>query len=164
MRWTASLLAVAAVLVAFEGCKKDDGGTPPPSSASGAAAVTSMVHIATPGGPVNVTVEVVSTPKAIEKGLMFREHLDADAGMLFLLGKEQDWPFWMHNTLIPLDMIFIRRDMTVAGVVAKAEPKTDSLRKVGEPSLYVLEVNGGYCAAHGVIANAKVWFEGVEGR
>ena len=50
----------------------------------------------------------------------------------------------MHNTLIPLDMIFIRKSMTIAGIVENAEPKTETLRTVGEPSLYVLEVNGGW--------------------
>jgi uncharacterized membrane protein (UPF0127 family) len=58
-------------------------------------------------------------------------------------------------------MIFIGKDMKVAGIVANAEPKTDTLRKVDAPSLYVLEVNGGYCASHGVVAGAKVTFENV---
>jgi uncharacterized membrane protein (UPF0127 family) len=95
---------------------------------------------------------------------MYREHLPPDDGMLFLLPVIKDWAFWMHNTLIPLDIIFIRPDMTIAGIAANAEPETDTLRQVGEPSAYVLEVNGGYCAAHGVAANQKVRFEDVPPR
>jgi len=67
----------------------------------------------------------------------------------------------MQNTLIPLDMIFIKADYTVAGIVENAEPRTETLRKVGVPSVYVLEVNGGWTAAHHVVAGAKVRFENV---
>jgi hypothetical protein len=119
------------------------------------------VYLGTPKGEVAVNVEVVATEAKIEKGLMFRQHMPLDDGMLFMLGVEKDWTFWMRNTLIPLDMIFIRRDLTVAGIVENAEPKTDTLRKVGETSLYVLEVNGGYTRAHGVVKDAKVRFENV---
>ncbi|MGE5186422.1 MAG: DUF192 domain-containing protein [Acidobacteriota bacterium] len=153
-------LAVLAIACS-SGAKHDDPVTMP---SSGSAQAKAQVHIATDKGPLAVDVEVVSTEADIERGLMFREHLDPDAGMLFLLGHDKDWAFWMHNTLIPLDMIFIRRDMTIAGVVQNAEPKTDTLRKVGEPSLYVLEVNGGYCAAHRVAADQKVWFDNVDPR
>jgi uncharacterized membrane protein (UPF0127 family) len=119
------------------------------------------VHIQVPQGDVAVEVEIVSTSAQIERGLMFREHLPPDQGMLFLMKEERNWPFWMRNTLIPLDMIFIASDMTVAGVVQNAEPRTETLREVGKPSLYVLEVNGGFSAAHKIAEGTKVQFEGV---
>jgi uncharacterized protein len=112
-------------------------------------------------GDAKVTVEVVATEAKIEKGLMYREHLPPDGGMLFLMGTEYDWKFYMRNTLIPLDMIFIGKDMTIAGIVANAEPRTETLRSVGKPSLYVLEVNAGWAAAHKVQAGAKVRFDHV---
>lgn len=118
-----------------------------------------QVIIETPAGPQAVHVEVVYTQPKIERGLMYREHLAPDAGMLFFMGTEYDWAFYMRNTLIPLDMIFITKDMTIAGVVANAEPKTETLRRVHKPSLYVLEVNGGWAAAHQAAAGAKVRFE-----
>ena len=121
----------------------------------------SAVYVAGGKGDVKVDVEVVATEAKIECGLMYREHLPPDAGMLFLMGREYDWAFYMRNTLIPLDMLFIGKDMTVAGVVANAEPRTETLRRVGKPSLYVLEVNGGWAAAHGVTAGAKVRFENI---
>lgn len=131
---------------------------PPPSPP---ASPMPKVHLSAPQGDVAVAVEIVSTPAQIERGLMFREHLPPDQGMLFLMKEEREWPFWMRNTLIPLDMIFIAGDMTVAGVVENAEPRTETLRTVGKPSLYVLEVNGGFSAAHKLTAGAKVQFEGV---
>jgi uncharacterized membrane protein (UPF0127 family) len=65
----------------------------------------------------------------------------------------------MRNTLIPLDMLFIDHAMNVVGIVENAEPLTESLRTVGKPSLYVLEVNGGWAKSHAVTAGAKVRFE-----
>jgi len=160
-------ILLVALVACSSGAKHDDAPattpvSPPPPAQQAKPANQPTVTLDTPRGPVTVDVEVVSTPAKIEKGLMYREHLGLDAGMLFLMGKEKDWTFWMHNTLIPLDMIFITKDMKVAGVVQNAEPKTDTLRMVGAPSLYVLEVNGGYTASHGVIAGAKVKFDNVK--
>ena len=119
------------------------------------------VTFVTPTGDVTVQAEVVATPAAIQQGLMYREHLGPDAGMLFLMGCDKDWSFYMRNTLIPLDMIFITREMTVAGVAANAVPRTETLRSVGKPSLYVLEVNAGWAAKHQVAAGTKVRFDRV---
>jgi uncharacterized membrane protein (UPF0127 family) len=132
------------------------GSTPQPQTPA-----MPKVHLSAPQGDVVVDVEIVSTPAQIERGLMFREHLPPDQGMLFLMTEERNWPFWMHNTLIPLDLIYIARDLTIAGIVENAEPRTDTLRDVGKPSLFVLEVNGGFCAAHKIAAGAKVQFDGV---
>jgi uncharacterized membrane protein (UPF0127 family) len=122
------------------------------------------VYLSTPQGDTAVSVEIVATAAKIERGLMYREHLPPDEGMLFLMSEERTWSFWMRNTLIPLDMIFIAKNMTIAGIVENAEPRTETLREVDTPSLYVLEVNGGYCAAHKLAAGAKVRFEGVAPR
>ena len=125
------------------------------------AAPSAKVYLSTPSGEVAVNVEVVSTEAKIERGLMYREHLPLDAGMLFMMGFEKEWSFWMRNTLIPLDMLFITKDMHVAGIVENAEPKTETLRKVGVPSFYVLEVNGGWTRKNNVVAGATVRFENV---
>jgi len=122
------------------------------------------VYLSTPQGEVAVSVEIVATESAIERGLMFRQHVPPDQGMLFLMNQERPWSFWMRNTLIPLDMIFIAKNLTIAGIVENAEPRTETLREVKAPSLYVLEVNAGYCAAHKVSAGAPVRFEGVPPR
>lgn len=119
------------------------------------------VIVSTAVGDTTVDVEVVATEAAIQRGLMFRQHLPPEAGMLFVMPVEKHWTFWMRNTLIPLDMIFIRGDMTIAGIVEAAEPKTDTLRSVGAPSRYVLEVNAGWARAHSVGTGARVRFENV---
>lgn len=153
-----SCFAFLGLLAACSNSAKRDDDSLPPASPTAPAP---KVYLTTPGGEVPVTVEVVATEPKIEKGLMYREHLPPDAGMLFMMGYERDHAFYMRNTLIPLDMIFIKKDLTVGGIVENAEPRTETLRMVGVPTLYVLEVNGGWSRAHGVIAGAKVRFDGV---
>jgi uncharacterized protein len=166
VRW---LLFIAILGGCSSGNKHDDGPTVPPQPQAHDAPVSATtpmpkVYLSTPQGDLAVTVEIAATSAKIERGLMFREHLPPDDGMLFLMNEERSWPFWMRNTLIPLDMIFITKDLTIAGIVENAEPRTETLRQVEAPSLYVLEVNGGYCAAHKVTTGAKVRFERVPER
>lgn len=132
-------------------------------SGAGTARADQPVVILEPAGhpPAEVTVEIARTPRQIQRGLMYREHMPPDHGMLFLMREERIQSFWMRNTLIPLDMIFIARDMTVAGVVANTEPLTDTPRRVDRPSYYVLEVNAGWAAAHHVAAGTRVRFRNV---
>ena len=120
------------------------------------------VTIHSAGGDRVINAQVAATPEQQERGLMFRRSLAPNEGMIFPYDPPASVSFWMHNTLIPLDMLFITKDMTVAGIVQNAEPKTDTMRTVGATSLYVLEVNGGYTASKGVIAGAKVRFDNVQ--
>ena len=120
------------------------------------AIVTPTISIVTPWGEATVTVEIVTTRAEIERGLMYRDHLPYDAGMLFVMGSDAVWAFWMRNTFIPLDMIFITHNWTVAGVIPNAEPCTETLQSIHKPSSYVLETNGGWAAAHQITAGAKV--------
>lgn len=111
-----------------------------------------------PRAPYTIQVEVASTEEQRQKGLMFREHLAPDAGMLFIFPTERHNSFWMHNTLIPLDMFFIDSEWTVVGIVENAEPLTDTPRGVGRMSQYVLEVNAGFAKQHGYTVGQKVRF------
>jgi hypothetical protein len=92
---------------------------------------------------------------------MRRKHLAPDAGMLFVFDETSDHAFWMLETLIPLDMIFIGEDGRIVGIVERAEPRTTVQRSVGAPSRYVLEVNGGWARANGVRSGDRVRFENV---
>ncbi len=144
-----SLLAAALAL----GCARGKPAAPRPSA---------RVLVETAAGPRHpVDVEVARTPAELQRGLMFRRELAAGAGMLFVFPESDDHSFWMKNTLIPLDMIFISEDGRIAGIVERAEPLTETPRTVGRPSRYVLEVNGGWAAANGVKPGDGVRFEGV---
>ena len=97
-----------------------------------------------------VSVELATTQPQRDHGLMNRTHLDPDAGMLFIFKDDQPRAFWMKNTLIPLDIVFLDADGTVQNV-ARGEPLVEmpgvySLR----PARMVLELNAGWCAEHGL--------------
>ena len=115
-----------------------------------------VIHTA--HGPVTIKVEVADTPDARAHGLMYRRDLAADAGMLFVFAKESDQQFWMKNTPLPLDMVFIGADRRIVGVVADTRPFSTNSLGVSKPSQYVLEVNGGFCAKHGVAAGDVLEF------
>ena len=158
-----ALLVIGLCAACSNTSKRDDAPAMKPQGSGSPAAPADAPRVVfeTPSGEVSVTVEVVATPAKIERGLMYREHLPPDDVMLFLMGYEHDHAFYMRNPLIPLDMIFIQKDLTVAGVVERAEPRTETLRRVGTPSLYVLEVNGGWTAPHKIGPGTKVRFVGV---
>jgi uncharacterized protein len=93
---------------------------------------------------------------------MYREHLDDDAGMLFIFPAVDQLKFWMKHTEIPLDMIFADPAGVVIGIVANATPYSEKPVGPDAPALYVLEVNGGFCARHGVRAGDRMNFVGFE--
>jgi uncharacterized membrane protein (UPF0127 family) len=76
--------------------------------------------------------------------------MDEDRGMLFFLGRREEHTFWMHNTCIPLDMLFIDHDGTIVGILEDVPTLNDDPRTVGRDSTHVLEVNAGWCRRHGV--------------
>ena len=82
--------------------------------------------------------------------------------MLFVFDETSEHSFWMHNTLIPLDLIFLAEDRRVVGVVANAAPQTDTQRTVKKPSRYVVEVSGGEAAAHGIAPGTPTVFVAVD--
>src|SRR3989338_6592114 len=88
-------------------------------------------------------IEFAQTPFQLEQGLMFRKSMPAKSGMLFIFPDEQVRYFWMKNTEIPLDMIFLDSSQKIIGIVYNAKPKTLDLQSVYKPSKYVLEINAG---------------------
>jgi uncharacterized membrane protein (UPF0127 family) len=119
------------------------------------------VVLHTGGGDVPVTVEVAATPAQQSLGLMYRKELGAAAGMLFVFDTTVEHPFWMKNTVLPLDMIYLGEDRKIVGIVKDAVPFTTTSRTVGVPSRYVLEVNAGFSEKHGVKTGDQATFENV---
>jgi uncharacterized protein len=102
------------------------------------------------GGSHRLSVEIADTGALRTRGLMWRSQIPEGTGMLFIFPTEVVQSFWMRNTLVPLDMLFVDRRLRVVGVVQWAEPRTQTQRTVGKPSLYVLEVPGGWASRNGV--------------
>ena len=92
------------------------------------------------------TVEVATTPADQERGLMFRQHLAPDRGMIFPFPRPMVATFWMKDTLIPLDLVFIRADGTIANIAANARPMDLSIISSEGPVSTVLEIAGGRAA------------------
>ena len=125
----------------------DDG------SQTGLVQVPLTIHSAR--GVHRFTVEVAATPGQQQQGLMFRRSLGPDHGMIFPYDPPQPVAFWMRNTLIPLDMIFIRADGRIARI-ATAKPLDETPVPGGEPVAAVLEIAGGRAAELGIAAGDRV--------
>jgi uncharacterized protein len=109
-----------------------------------------------------VEVELARTEEQRSKGLMYRKELGANQGMLFIMPYAENQKFWMKNTLIPLDMIFIGDDLRVVGIAENAQPEDTSIYEVGKAARYVLEVNGGFSARNNIREGNRVRFLGFE--
>jgi uncharacterized membrane protein (UPF0127 family) len=111
--------------------------------------------IASKTGVHRFTVEVAATPEEQETGLMFRKSLAPDRGMIFPYDPPQDVSFWMKNTLIPLDIVFIRADGTIARI-DNAQPMDITPLPAGEPVAVVLEIAGGRAKQLGIKEGDRV--------
>jgi len=113
-------------------------------------------RVAFPDTGASVDAELARTDDENERGLMYRTSMPEDQGMLFYLGDRKVQTFWMHNTCIPLDMIFVDDDGTIVGVVESAPVLDDGVRSVPCPSRFVLEVNAGWTRRHNVRPGQRV--------
>ena len=134
------------------------GETPADSRAQPRLPVGSVEIEAPPRQPLVLKVEVASTPEQRQMGLMFRKQLAPDEGMIFLFETERYNSFWMRNTPLSLDMLFIDSEWTIVGILHNVPPMNDEPRRVTKMSQYVLEVNAGVAAANQLSVGAKVRF------
>jgi uncharacterized membrane protein (UPF0127 family) len=139
--WTA--LAFVILLVASAGAPAQAGEL-------------DSLDIATSTGRHAFQVEIANNDATREHGLMDRRYMAADHGMLFEFDREEPVAFWMKNTYIPLDMIFIAPSGVVTRIAANAEPLSERVIPSGGPCIAVLEVNGGIAASIGLKVGDKV--------
>lgn len=155
-----TILALAAVLTA---CSPGAGGAAPASTQTAAAARHPLSGL--PVIPLTITrgerkltfkVEVAKTRDEQAQGLMFRQAMGADEGMIFPMDPPRGASFWMHNTVLPLDLIFIGPDGRISNIAADARPYDETpLNSVGLVK-GVLELNAGRAAALGIVPGDKV--------
>jgi hypothetical protein len=144
------ILPVASVLLLLAGCLE----APSP--------IGPAVTIGTDAGEVVVDVEVADEPAEWARGLMGRDRLGPNAGMLFIFPDEQSRSFWMKDTRIPLDILYISADWTVVDVQAMTPCTADPCPGYPSrrPAMYALEVNAGFAAAKGVKEGDRTRFSG----
>ncbi len=128
-------------------------GCPPDPEGPSMAATLAVVFPEAAGAKVDA--EIARSEHDVTRGLMYRTEMPADHGMLFQLPRREEQIFWMRNTCLSLDMLFLDEDGTVVGVLERVPILNEAPRTVRKPSRYVLEVNAGWAAAHGVRAGMR---------
>lgn len=143
LRAAAALLVAGFVMIAML-------GTPAQAAGNG------TLEIVSASGVHAFTVELATNDAERERGLMYRKSLAQGHGMLFDFMQDQPVSFWMHNTYVPLDMIFIRSDGRIAHIAENAEPMSDKLIPSVYPVRAVLEVIAGTVRELGIRDGDKV--------
>lgn len=125
-------------------------------SAAFADCVPGKVYLRGDWGKAGFAVEVVDTDRTRAKGLMNREYLPRFSGMLFVYEEPHRARFWMKNTLIPLDMLFIDSLGVITNIHEMAKPLSEAVIDGGEGVLAVLEINGGLANTLGIAAGSHI--------
>ncbi|AXK80298.1 DUF192 domain-containing protein [Pseudolabrys taiwanensis] len=126
------------------------------ATAPARSAERDTVEIATKSGVHAFSVELAATEAEREKGLMYRKSLPEGQGMLFDFHRDQEVGFWMKNTYIPLDMIFIRGDGRILRIAENTEPLSEKIVPSNGPVRAVLEVIGGTARKLGIAPGDRV--------
>lgn len=128
----------------------------PPATAADTFQRSSLTVETASGGRFRFDVELAFTPAQQAQGLMFRDKMAPDAGMLFVYDRPQPAAFWMKNTLIPLDMLFIAEDGRIVNIHGRAVPHSEEAIRSAGPVKAILEINGGMSARLGIRPGDRV--------
>ncbi|MFZ3077307.1 MAG: DUF192 domain-containing protein [Candidatus Aenigmatarchaeota archaeon] len=126
--------------------------------AIGSMSSAKNVSVKFPNSGVSLKAEVADTPYMLGRGLMFRQKMFLDSGMLFVFSQQQILKFWMKNTLMPLDMIFISENFTIVNIVEDAKPCTSNCEIYSSiaPAKYTVEANAGFVRNNGIKVGDEV--------
>ena len=105
-----------------------------------------------------IDIEIADTDQKTMQGLMYRSSMPQNAGMLFLMPREEVQGFWMRNTYIPLDMIFVNSHKEIVTIHPNTTPMLESSYISTAPALYVVEVNGGFCNKNNIKVGDTIEF------
>ena len=105
-----------------------------------------------------IEIEVADDDQKRARGLMYRKSIPENGGMLFRHEMEQIQSFWMKNTYIPLDIIFVNNEKTIVTIHHNTRPMKEWSYASTEPAIYVVEVNAGYCARHNISEGDRIDF------
>jgi uncharacterized membrane protein (UPF0127 family) len=152
------VLAAALLAAPLVACRTEPTAQAATTAESGLSVLP--LEIRSAGKVHRFTVEVAKTEEEQEQGLMYRQSLAPDRGMLFPFSPPRPASFWMKNTFIPLDMIFVRADGTIARIADNTVPQSLDPVQVGEPVVAVLELAGGRAAELGIGDSDKVSWPG----
>jgi len=103
-----------------------------------------------------IEIEIADDSLQRETGLMFRDKMGQNQGMLFIFDSEEPQSFWMHNTVLPLDIMYVNSKMEIVSIAKNAKPYDDKSLPSVKPAQYVVEVNAGYCDKVGIKEGDKI--------
>jgi len=103
-----------------------------------------------------IDIEIADTPEKRQTGLMYRVRMKENRGMLFIFDREEPQSFWMRNTEISLDIIFVNSDLEIVKIHHNTKPFSDSSLPSIRPAKFVVEVNAGYCEKFGISEGNKI--------
>lgn len=138
-----------------QGVEKTQEAYEPPFTQEGAGA---FISASTGDTLRKYRVEIAEHPDEVQYGMMYRKHMDEDMAMVFLMGEETQQSFWMHNTYVSLDIVFVNRKGNVVSIQENCTPLTDTPRPSEGPANIVVEVPGGTAQRIGLKAGDRwVW-------
>jgi uncharacterized membrane protein (UPF0127 family) len=159
MRWTLPIF-MAALVAGATACSARAPAAAPAAAVAARHAVSGLdvipLTISQNGKVHRFRVEVARTPEQQEKGLMFRTAMGPDEGMIFPSDPVGERSFWMKNTVISLDIVFIGPDHMISNIAANAVPYSETPIPSDGPAIAVLELNGGRAAQLGFTRGARV--------
>ena len=107
---------------------------------------------------VKINIEIADNDAEREMGLMNRSFMNNSQGMLFIFDVETPQAFWMRNTIIPLDILYVNSNKEIVSIAENTEPFSEKSIPSGRPAIYVVEVNGGFCDQYGITAGYKITY------
>lgn len=107
---------------------------------------------------ISIDIEIAESPAEQQQGLMYRSFMRNDNGMLFIFERDEPRAFWMHNTIIPLDIIYVNSKMEIVSIAQDTQPYSDESIRSNGPAMYVIEVNSGFSVQYGLKPGVKVQY------
>ncbi len=144
--------------VGLSACRKKDSESLPQTQTGTEFRQDALLTVSAPNGTLKATyeVEIAATPKTNMQGLMYRESMAENRGMLFDPQGLSDTSFWMKNTYIPLDIIYIDENNQIMNIASGTKPFSTQSISAGGIYRYVLEINAGQTGKHNIIIGDKI--------
>lgn len=156
-------IALAGVALVFSLWYKDDRQpvVVSPPVAEPEFVVEGLLTFLDPEGDTirTISIEIADNVDERTQGLMYRSAMKDDQGMLFIFDREEEQSFWMKNTKISLDILYVNRELEIVTIYRHTQPYSESPIPSFEPAQYVIEVKAGFCDAFGVDEGDRVAFE-----
>lgn len=154
------VLIVSMLLLIFAGCRSDERDLPTIRTESEFRRDGSLSFLTPQGEPIaTIDIEIADTDEARTRGLMGRRSLPTRSGMLFIMDSTDTTGFWMRNTPMPLDIIFVGPDSQVVSIARRTRPYSDENIQPEAPKKFVVEVRAGQADRLGITDSTRITWQ-----